>query len=409
MKTLIVENRFNGHYYLYLNYILPHLAELVGTVDVAITAEGRMSTEFQTYLAPLEDRVAFHSVLPSARPTERLRLHLNLREAVRRFRPEYVLVPSGDAETSPMGLFRIVGLGGLPGRPPAEVGIHYGYGSRETSRKDQAKDLLYLVTQHLSSWKKIHFANLLFYERARAWGGSLALRAELMPAPVPANPRLGKAESRQRLGIPDDGRYIGIAAILDRRKAIDTLLAAFRIAARPSDRLVLAGRLDPGFAKLVDCQYADLVRSEQLILFNRFLDPSTFQTILSALDVVTTPFPWHWNRSLTLLHGIAAGRPVLSSNVGWMRTMVERFGFGWTCDVLDPTVLAVALRNALDSAGDYCESEAVRRLLQFYSPENLVVHWLAGIRETMALPPSDHSCTWPSVLRALEDYGPATF
>ncbi len=409
MKTLVVENRHIGHYYLYLHYILPCLADLVETVDVAITSEGRGSSEFQTYLAPLDDRVAFHPVLAPAHPTDRLRLYLNLREAVSRFRPDYVLVPSGDAETSPMGLFRALGRGGLPREPLGEVGIHYGYGAKEASRKDQAKDWFYLVTQQLSSWKKIHFANLLFYERAKVWGGSLARRAELMPAPVPANARLSKPESRRLLGIPEDGRYIGIAAILDKRKAIDVLLAAFRTAARPFDRLLLAGCLDPSFARLVEHEYADLVRGEQLIVVNRFVDPSSFQTILSALDVVTTPFPGHWNRSLTLLHAIAAGRPVLSSNVGWMRTMIDRFGFGWTCDVLDPKILAATIREALDRCGDYRESEAIRRLLQFYSPENLVDHWLAGIRETLALPASDQICSWAMVETALEEHGPATF
>lgn len=351
----------------------------------------------------------FHPILTSASPTDRLRLYLNMREAVRRFAPDYVLVPSGDAETSPMGLFRIVGRGGLPAAPPAEVGIHYGYGAREASRKDRAKDLFYLVTQHLSTWRKIHFANLLFYERAKAWGGSLARRAELMPAPVPANPRLDKAESRRQLGIPEDGRYIGIAAILDKRKAIDTLLAAFRKAARPQDRLLLAGRLDSNFARLIDHEYADLVQSDRLIVFNRFVDPPTFQMILSALDVVTTPFPWHWNRSLTMLHAIAAGRPVLSSNVGWMRTMVDRFGFGWTCNVLDTEVLAATIRQALDECGDYRESEPVRKLLRFYSVDNLVIHWLAGIRETMGLAPAEDACSWPTVMKALEDHDRARF
>ena len=409
MKTLIVENMHRGHYYGYLRYILPPLADLVDSVDVAITAEGRNSPEFQADLAALEDRVTFHSTLPSVAPKDRLRLHRNLRDAVRRFRPDYVLVPSGDAQTSPMGLFRLLGRGGLPGGAQGEVGIHYGYGSREIGRRDQAKDLFFLATQHVSSWRRIHFANLLFYEKAIEWGGSLARRAELMPAPVPANPRLAKAESRRRLGIPEDGRYIGIAAILDTRKAIDTLLAAFRAAAHPTDRLLLAGRLAPSFAQLIDREYSGLVRSDQLIVFNRFVDPSTFQTVLSALDVVTTPFYCHWNRSLTMLHAIAAGRPVLSSNLGWMRTMIDRFGFGWACNVLDPTSFAASICEALDRFGEYRETEATRRLLQFYSAENLVDHWLAGIRETLALPPSGRSCSWPMVMQALEEHGRATF
>jgi hypothetical protein len=88
--------------------------------------------------------------------------------------------------------------------------------------------------------------------------------------------------------------------------------------------------------------------------------------------------------------------------------MVDRFGIGWTCDVLDAKAFADALHEALDRCGDYRESEAIRRLLQFYSPENLVEHWLAGIRATKALPPSEQSCSWPMVVTALEQHGPAT-
>ena len=139
MKVLIVENMFRGHYYLYLNYILPRLANLVESVDVAITSEGRNSPEFTTYLGPLEKCAVFHPILASPGPTDRLRLHLNMREAVRRFAPDYVLVPSGDAETSPMGLFRIAGRGGLPAHPPPKLAFITAMGPRKPAAKTGLK------------------------------------------------------------------------------------------------------------------------------------------------------------------------------------------------------------------------------------------------------------------------------
>ena len=409
MKTLIVENRIAGHYFLYLSHLLPPLANLAERVDVALTREGLASREFEVYLAPLKDRVNFHPILPLVNPTDRLKLHLNLRSAVSRLQPQYVLVPSGDAETSAMGLFRALGRGGLPGRIQGEVGIHYGSGATGTGSKDRLKDLFYLATQECSTWKKLHFANLLFYERAKAWGGTLARRAELMPAPVPGNPRLGRHESRRSLGLPEEGRYIGVAALLDERKGIDRLLAAFRIAANPSDRLLLAGRLAPTYRQLIDRDYADLVRQERLIVFDRFVDDSEFQIIMSALDVVAATSPNQRNRSLTLLHAIAAATPVLVSDIGWMKAMVSRFGFGRVCNVYDRDAYAAAIRQSLDQSPDYRESESTRRLLDFYSPPNLVAHWLKGIRRTMGDPSADQSVSWESVLESLKVNGPATF
>ena len=174
MKVLIVENMFRGHYYLYLNYILPRLATLVESVDVAISSEGRNSPEFTTYLAPLE-KCAGLPPDPDIRGPHRS-------AAVAPQLARGCTPLCSRLRSCAIRRRRDVAHGALPdrgprrpaGAPAAEVGIHYGYGASEASRKDRAKDLFYLVTQHLSTWRKIHFANLLFYERAKAWGGSLA-------------------------------------------------------------------------------------------------------------------------------------------------------------------------------------------------------------------------------------------
>ena len=108
-----------------------------------------------------------------------------------------------------------------------------------------------------------------------------------------------------------------------------------------------------------------------------------------------------------MLQGIAAGRPVLVSDFGWMGVMVRRFGFGTTCEVHDPTAFAAAIRSALDHAATYQETEATRRLLEFHAPANFTESWLAGIRQKLGLPPSATARSWETVVAALPPSGPA--
>jgi glycosyltransferase involved in cell wall biosynthesis len=406
MRVLVVEQEFRGHYFLYLADLIPGLADLVDEVIVAITPRARESVEFQRLLAPLANRADIQPVVPvtdsSMTLSSRIRMLGNLRQAVRRFKPQYVLVPSGDGQTSFMGFHSALYGTGLPGGVPGEVGILYGYGPIQAGFKNRLKDIFYTQTQRLSGWKKIHYVNAMIYESIRSRGGSLAARADVLPSPVPANARIGKTESRRRLGIPEDGRYIGLAAELDCRKAIDRLLAAFRAAAGPHDRLLLAGRVDPRFALLVETQYMDLVKRDRIILRNHYFDRPTAQLIFDALDVGCTPHPWHGDISATLLHTIAAGRPVLVNNFGWMDSMVRRFGFGWSCNVLDPEAFPRMIRTALEESAGYQETAATRRLLDFHAPANFTASWLAGIRETIRLPPDDRRKTWWWVLDALD-------
>jgi glycosyltransferase involved in cell wall biosynthesis len=406
MRVLLFEQEYRGHYLSYLGHLIPSLSDLVDEVIVAITSRAHDSTEFRAYLAPLADRADFHPVVPltdsSLRLSSRGRLLDNLRRAVRTFRPDYVLVPSGDGQTSFMGLYSILTGKGLPGGVPGEVGIHYGYGPVGAGFKNGLKDIFYTQTQRLSSWRKIHYASSIFYEWIRSRGGSLAMRAELLPDPVPSNPRIGKSESRRRLGIPEDGRYIGLAAELDRRKGIDRLLAAFRSAAGPQDRMLLAGRLDPEFTKLIESEYRDMVERDRILLMNHYVDRPTANLVFDALDVVCVPHPRHGPLSATMLHGLAAARPVLTNDFGWMASMVRRFECGSSCDVLDPEAYSRTIRSALDQCEGYRESEATRRLLEFHAPENFAASWLAGIRNSMGLPGCNGRKPWSWVLDALD-------
>ena len=399
MKVLIDQQFHLGHHYQYLAHLLPALTQMVPEVVVAITAAGRASTEFSSFLTEFTQHVTFMPVLPEASPgvplNERWRVHQDLREVVRRVRPDYVLIPSGDAQSTLMAPFHLSGLGSVPGRIPCEIGIHFGLGAAATSPKARLKDKAIQMNLALSGARRVHVVNFLFYEAA-ASSPLWRQRFNLMPHPVPDNPRLSKSESRRLLGLPEAGRYIGLAASIDSRKAIREFLEAFRAATtRADDRLLLAGFVNPTHMRTIDESFGDLIRADRLFVRNGFVSNETYQTVLTALDVVCTPYPVFAGLSSTLLEGLAAGRPVLANKAGWCEAVVDRFGVGWTCDVLDHADFTRAVREALDGSGAYVETEKARRLLAFHSPQNFASTWCNGIGQALGAAPSTvRSWTW---------------
>ena len=210
MRVLVYQQFHPGHHYLYLQHLLPPLAKVASEVIVAVTAEGQASPEFATFLKPLEGVVRFDASLPSGHErvikNQRIRVYLDVRNAVRRIAPDHVLIPSGDPHTTVMGGFRFAGLGAMPGRRPAEVGIHFGRGAAAATTRDQITDYVNELKLSLAGWQKVHIVNLLFYEQIQRRGGSLARGSVLLPDPTTPNPRLGTIESRRRLGLRGTGQ-----------------------------------------------------------------------------------------------------------------------------------------------------------------------------------------------------------
>jgi len=406
MRVLLYEQWHEGHHFHSLHHILPRLIGVADEVVVAVTDLGRSSVEFKNVLEPFADRVRIDAGVARANPrmglADRLAIHRNLRDTVERVRPDYVLVPSGDGQTTAMGVYRAALRGGLPRGTPGEAGILYALGLAKVTAKDYARDLFYETTWRLSSWNKLHFNNFLVYEYLLARGGSLARRAALQPHPIPVNRRLGKTESRRLLGLPEDGRYIGLVAEIDRRKAVDRLLAAFKAGtSRPDDRLLLAGRLATPFAELIERDYADLVKSGRILLINRFVGLQEADLVHSALDIVCTPYPRFGHLSSALLHGVAAGKPILANDFGWPRALVRRFEVGWLCDVLDQDAFTRTMSEAFERCHEYRETEGTRRLLAFHTPENFAESWLVHLRELTGRPAPEPHRNWSWVLEGL--------
>jgi len=407
MRVLIYQQFHPGHHYRFLHYLLPSLAALSSDIVLALTPEGRASEEFRRLLEPHSALVRFDPTLPPGldrvKKQQTWQLHTDLRDAVRKHGPDYVLVPSGDANTGAMGFYRYAGLGALPGRPPGELGVHWGRGTGAAGFKERLKDIADHIKLQAAGWDRVHIVNLLFYDAVQARGGGLARRSVLMPMPVERHTVRPIAEARRRLGIPEDARVVGMAGDIDRRKAVAELLAAFRaMAGRPTDRVLLAGTLHPTHRETIARDYSDLVKSGQLVLLDRFLNEADYRDAFAAVDVMAAVYPGFTAASQVVLESLAVGKPVLTNALGWCKEIVERFGAGWTCRIGDPQDVTRALARAFAECDSYVPNEATSRLLAFNSPENFAASWLQRLSRAANRPVSEVR-TWAWVMDAVRE------
>jgi hypothetical protein len=237
-----------------------------------VTPAGRRSHEFQSFVAQFEPSVRFEAILPEADPgypfRERLRLHRDLRAAVEQFKPDHVLIPSGDGQATAMAFYTLAGLGAVPQRIPCEVGIHFGTGQAAASLKARVRDRMNLLNLALSGAKRVHLVNLLFYEAATSLGRFARQRFTLMPHPVSASTPLTNTQARRKLGIPEDGRYIGLGRLTGPQEGDRRIDRGFRDATQTgsSDRLLLAGWMHPDRADAIARDHRDLVDQGRLVL-----------------------------------------------------------------------------------------------------------------------------------------------
>ena len=408
MRVLVFEQWHGGHYFNYLEYLIPRLLELADEVVVTLTQRAISSDRFQTQLLPVAalPRVRFEASVPQADPrlpaSERLQLLRNVRAAVHQTRPDYLMLPSADAQTLAMGALGHFGIDMLPRGLTSEATFHNGYGPATTSRKQMLKEFIYRTAYSGCTWTHLSFVNFLYLEHATRENCRWVARARVVADPVPDVERLDRIFARRLLGIPEDGRYLGLLGELDHRKAIPELLAAFRAARLGArDRLLLGGRLAPEFRTLIDAEYSELVHSGRIVLIDRFLTDDELARGFDALDVVCATYRDFPGLASLMLKGIRAGRPILAKDFGWTGELVKRFKLGGTVESYDTAPFAESLRLSLEASRHHIETDAIRRLLSFHHPANFVAGMTERLRSATGKPALQPIKTWEWVLEGL--------
>lgn len=237
----------------------------------------------------------------------------------------------------------------------------------------------------------IHHMDPIIAEDTLRRQPKLKARLTVIPDPVdPIEADLTQAEARRRLNIPESGRVIGTAGMLDSRKGVDLLIRAFVTVyragkLRADDRLLLVGKLNPELKPLLKGA-SDLLASGNIITVDRFVSDVEMSNGLSAMDVVATPYPAHIGSASIAIRGAAQRRPVLASTFGWLGVVVPKFGLGSVCEVTNAPVFEAALVRSLEESADYQPGEAARQFVRYSAVANFQSHWVQRLAARMKIP-----------------------
>jgi glycosyltransferase involved in cell wall biosynthesis len=180
---------------------------------------------------------------------------------------------------------------------------------------------------------------------------------------VNAPPVSQRAAIRRRYGIPQDALLFGFVGRMTRQKAPERLVEAF---ARIAGHLPQAHLLMIGIGELADTTRG-MIRAAGLEDRARIDSSVTGVTAIDAVDVVVMPSRYE-AMSYVMLEAAAAGKPLLLTDVGGARTVLEHGKNGYIVpNSDDPEALAAAMARLADPARLASFSAEARRRKNNYT------------------------------------------
>lgn len=417
MHIAIFEPNPEGHRYTHIKRLLPAVAGLGQRVTFVTSREGVASPEYHAQIKSLEHLCAIDSSISlnrSGPAAGNFRgLATDLRRIATDLAADHVLMPYADGTIQMVGLRRITGRYSLPPGTELEGLMMRGsFAYNSPTPREAVRARAWLALTAAAPFRVVHHMDPIVVRALERRAPGLWRRTRLIPDPVERFDPPASAEARRRLGIREDGRYIGCVGYMDRRKGIDRLIRAF-LAARlgRTDRLLLAGRQESAIRELLADEAADAVRDGRIITLERYISDEELRLSVAAMDVVCTPYPpdaGHSGSSSIAIHAAGQERPVLGSAFGWIGDTIQRFGLGWVADVTDTVAFARAISASFDAADEYRITEGGRRFAEFHRPENFAACFTRRLRERLGLPAHTGLRTWDWVLEAAAEPAPPT-
>lgn len=407
MHVLIYEPYYQGHRLHNAARMLPALLSLgdsLTRITLVTSRAAPASTEYRTHIQEWEGRITIDAIEPelpelglgAARQSANAFI-----SSVRRLRPDHVYIPNADGMAQVMGAAWLRGRRRLPAGVPIEILLLRGaFAYPQPDWRAAAKARLSWELAMRGPWARIFHLDPMVWQALKP---RRRQRVHLMPEPMEPPHILSKAEGRLALGIPTDGRYVGLAGMMDERKGADLLIRAFAAAdLAASDRLLLVGQQSPGVRALLAGPFASYVRQGRILSIDRYVENRELDASIAAMDLVAAAYPRHIGSASIVIRAARASRPVLGSEFGWVGYIISRFGLGSTLNVSDIPAFARALRRDLDAAADFRVPPAGQRFLEFHTPENYGAVWTQLLRQRLRLPADARTCTWESLGSASE-------
>jgi glycosyltransferase involved in cell wall biosynthesis len=164
-----------------------------------------------------------------------------------------------------------------------------------------------------------------------------------------------RAEARQHIGLPQDGRYCLFVGRMQRRKGADLLVAACREAGY---ELLIAGASGAAGARHLGV-----------------MDPGSLAQAYCAADCVL--FPSRYEAcSYVVLEALASGVPLLTTRVGWMPTFLRDVPeYEGLCVRPEHDDIVARLRQLGEIEADELTRKARAFVVEHNSLQSYAAHW----------------------------------
>lgn len=186
---------------------------------------------------------------------------------------------------------------------------------------------------------------------------------------------------RRSLEIPEDARVVGYAGNLRPYKGLDQLIEAFSQLPDRDVRLLLAGSAAPHERDVLKALAAGDTR---IRIEARRLDAEEFDACLLACDLIAAPFR-DYLHSGSMVHALSAGRPLLTPDTSFSRSLAEQAGADWV-NIYGGPLTAATLGAALAQV----PKSGVPDLTAF-QPDRIGLEVGAFLREVCAPPRAQRS------------------
>ncbi|HEY2679110.1 MAG TPA: glycosyltransferase [Steroidobacteraceae bacterium] len=398
MRVLIFEPDCGGHRLQYVAAILDALAPLPVSKLLLCQRGIRETEEFSAHLAPLQggfdiDEGASNTRGMSAYRTGMLRF-LDLYKAIARHKPDHVYIPYADGLIQIAGVARALGFS--LARPGMEIEAlmmrgKFAYDPPPSSMRIR----LFAKTLASTPVDIVHHLDPIVYDFLRQRFQAMAGRFRLMPEAVETIDIVDRRIAQMKLGIPQNGKYVGCLGALGAGKGIALLLRAFENAPLAADtRLLLLGKPDRELRLLLDGRFRGLREAGRIIHFDRYVTQDEFHLGLMASDIVCAPYLRQIGSSGIVVRAAAVGRLVLGSQFGWVGRVIRDFELGIACDVQDVPRFATEISRALSLSENYRPGLKAQAFANFHRMENFEWHWTRRLRERLGMGHPEEIVAW---------------
>ncbi|TWU37650.1 D-inositol-3-phosphate glycosyltransferase [Novipirellula aureliae] len=373
MRVLVFEHSFKvgGHR---LPYASKTASAFEGS-DVLVALPSQLSGDESICRYFKHENVHFYEANPtSGALSNAIEAGRCLVRLVKRVRPDLVVIPTADGLATMLGMMNLLKLNGCLRQINIDACLMKPQIGRPTTSmlRNWTNQLKWWITTK-GPWQRLLLIDPLAWSAVK---NSKASRIFLCPDPVPTQFVFDKTEARLALGLPSAGRMIVSVGGQDRRKGTDLLLRAFEVARfADQDRLVLIGKISDEIRPQIQVIQQNSVLANRLIIIDRYISEDEFQQAIIASDLVAMPYRSTDRPSGIACRCLAWGRPVIATNSGWLKWVVDDLGAGFAADPLESKEFANMLEHALDQCDRFSLTTKGQSFVEYNSEQNYAKVW----------------------------------